>query len=259
LRSAGLLLTLFRSLAAVLATLTLLALLAFLSFLSLSTFLTLLPLLTALTLLLSLLLSLLIALLLLTVAVASRVLIQTTPQRIEVVSELPRAIQVFFGTRTVRATRALLRRLQTFGHTVQTALDRAFVRTARGLPILLSLLTGWPATLLVSLLITIQRLFALANALRDSLSRQRISRFLQLSRRALLALTLPRAQRPRRLFDILLQTVHAIGERVFSFGQLLASLARAFILRVLTAAPRETLHVFRDLALTRRSLRRALT
>src|SRR6185369_1937252 len=195
--------------------------------------------------------------------VASRVLIQTTPQRIEVVSELPRAIQVFFGTRTVRATRALLRRLQTFGHTVQTALDRAFVRAARGLPILLSLLTrllpclltGWPATLLVPLLIAIQRLFALANALRDSLSRQRISRFLQLSRRALLALTLARAQRPRRLFDVLLQTVHAIGERVFSFGQLLASLARVFILRVLTAAPRETLHVFRDLALTRCSLR----
>ena len=168
-----------------LLSLPLLSLLSLLTLLSLLSLLSLLPLLLPLP-LLSLLLS-----------VSSRsVLIQTPAQRIEIVSKLSRAIEILFRTRTIRATRTLFRRLQAFGKIVQTAFDRAFIRSTA-------------ATLLTVLLLTaIQRLFAFANAIRNAIARKRVGRFFQLPRRTLLTLTAA-AHRARRLFDVLLQIVNA--------------------------------------------------
>ena len=140
LRTAGLLgpllLPLFRSLAllTLLPALTLFATLGLLAALGLFT-MTLLPLLPLLT-----------ALQLLTVAVASRVLVQTSPQRIETVGELARAIEIFFSARTVWTTRALFCRLQTFRDIIQAAFDRAFITARRTLLTTTSsvLLSGLP-------------------------------------------------------------------------------------------------------------------
>ena len=165
---------------ALLLTTLLPALRSLLALLALLTFLTLLTLL--LTLLLSLLLTLLITLLLtllLGVAIAPiRAFIQTAPQRVEIVGELPRPIEILLRRRTIRATRALLSRLQTFRNIIQTALDRAFIAaTTSTLLILLSL---W--------LTVIQRLLTFANTIRNTIAGQRISRFFQLARGALLPL-----------------------------------------------------------------------
>jgi hypothetical protein len=239
--------------ATVLPLLTVLALLAFLALLTL-TLLSSLALLTGLR-----LLTLLIALLL-TVAVATRVFIETPSQRIKIVSQLPRAIEILFRTRTVRAARALFCRLQTFRKIIQAAFNCAFIGTTTALlTVLLALLTlltgGLPAILLATLslltgLLPIERLFTFANPLSNAIASESFRRVLQLSRRALLSLPLPLAHRARRRFDVLLQTADRISQRVFSFRQLLASLARVLILRALPATPRETLHIFRDLTLT---------
>ncbi len=260
-----------------LATLPLLAVLTLLALLATLTLLTFLPLwalallLTTLA-LLSLLLALLIALLL---TVATRVFIEPPPQRIEVVSQLPRAVEILFRTRTVRAARALLRRLQTLGQIIQTALDRTLIRATAAalLTVLLALLGLLPGSLLailltllatllailLTILLPIERLFPFANPLRYAIAREPFRRVLQLPRGALLALPLPLAHRPARRLDVLLQTTHRIGQRILSFRQLLASLARVFILRALPATSRQTLHVFRDLTLSRRRLRRTLS
>ena len=175
-------------------------------------------------------------------SVATRILVETSSQRIEIVGELPRAIESLFGTRGVGAARTLLRGLQTVGQVVQTSLDRALVGTAVRLLTLLTIL-------LPALLITAERLLAFANPLRNSIACECICGVLQLSRGALLPLTLTGTNCPRRLFEILLQPVHRIRQGVFPFGQLLASLARVFILRVLTTATRKALHVLRNLTL----------
>ena len=122
--------------------------------------------------------------------------------------------------------------------------------------LILTLLTL--ALLTLALLLSVERLFAFTNSFGDAIAREPVSRILQLARSSLLPLSLTLAHRTRRLLYVLLQTTHRISESVFSFRQLLASLARILILRVLSAAPRETLHVFRNLTLTRRRLRRAL-
>jgi len=70
-----------------------------------------------------------------------------------------------------------------------------------------------------------------------------------LTRGTLLALTAA-GHRLRRLLQILLQTIDAVSERVFSFAKLLACLLRVFVLRVLTTAARKVFHVFRDLTLS---------
>jgi len=75
--------------------------------------------------------------------------------------------------------------------------------------------------LLLSLLTTIQRLFAFTNAIGNSIARKRVSSVFQLSRRALLTLTTT-GHPARRLFEILLQTVNTFGERIFPLGKLLA-------------------------------------
>ena len=198
--------------ATVLSLLTVLALLAFLALLTL-TLLSSLALLTGLR-----LLTLLIALLL-TVAVASRVFIETPSQRIKIVSQLPRAIEILFRTRTVRAAGALFCRLQTFRQIIQAAFNRALVRTATALlTVLLPLLAWLTGGLLAILLATlslltalltglpVERLFTFANPLCDAIARESLGRVLQLSRRSLLSLPLPLAQRARRRFDVLLQT-----------------------------------------------------
>jgi hypothetical protein len=182
--------------------LTILSLLTFLS-------LTLLTFSSLLSLLLSLLVALLISLLL---SVAPRCsFIETSSQRIKTVSQLPRAIEILFGSRSIRATRTLLSRLQSLGHVVQTALDRALIAAAACA--LLSLLR--------TLLTTIQCLFAFTNAIRNTIARERVGGILQLSRRALLTLT-SSVHPARRLVEILLQTVNTISERIFPLGQLLA-------------------------------------
>lgn len=249
LRTAGLLLTalllaLFGSLA-LLILLVALALFTALTLLAALRLFTTLTLLTLLTLLLPLLITLL---LLLTVAVATRVLVQTSPQRIETVCQLSRAIEILFSTRTVWPTRALLRGLQTFRDVVQTAFDRAFITASRTL-LTASLPSLLLSGLLITLLITTEGLLAFANTVGHTIARQRVSRIFQLSGRTLLTLTLSCAHRSRRLLEVLPQTLHRIGKRVFAFGELLARFARILILRVLTATPLEILHVFRDLAL----------
>jgi len=139
--------------------LTILSLLTFLS-LTLLTFSSLLSLL--LPLLLSLLVALFIALLIaLLLSVATRCsFIETSSQRIKTVSQLPRAIEILFGSRSIRATRTLLSRLESLGHVVQTALDRALIAAAAC------------ALLLSLLLTTIQRLFAFTNAIRNTIARE---------------------------------------------------------------------------------------
>ena len=156
----------------------------------------------------------------------------------------------------------MLRGLQAFGKIVETALDRAFVSAATAL--LIALLIPWltallpgllTALLLTTLLLAIERLLAFANPLRDAIAREPIRCVLQLPRGTLLTLSLSSAHRARRLFNVLLQIVYGVRQRVFSFCQLLACLARVFILRVLTTTAREIFDVFRDLSLPRRSLR----
>lgn len=161
---AALLLTVLRTLllaglslltfATALPLLPLLALLAFLALLSLllSALIALL-LALSITLLIALLITLLIALLL-TVAT----LIQTATERVEVVGKLACAVEIFFGARTVRAARALLCCLKAFGNVVETALERAFVVASR-------------SALLTALLAAVQRLFTLANAVRNAIAR----------------------------------------------------------------------------------------
>src|SRR5262249_8296763 len=138
--------------------------------------------------------------------------IETPSQRIKTISQLPRAIEILFGSRSICATRTLLSRLKSLGHVVQTALNRALI-AATACALLLSLL--------LSLLTTIKRLFAFTNAIRNSIARKRVCRILQLSRRALLSLTAT-GHPARRLVEILLQTVNAVGERVFPLRQLLS-------------------------------------
>ena len=124
--------------------------------------LTLLPLLLPLLLASLTLLSLLLPLLLSVPARSS--FIQAPAQRIKVVCQLSRAIEVLLRSRTIRATRALLSRLQTFGKVVETAFDRTFVIAAALLTLLL--------TLLALLLTGIQRLLAFTNAIRNAIARQ---------------------------------------------------------------------------------------
>ena len=159
---------------------TLRSLLALLTLLTLLTLLLTLLITLLLSLLLTLLITLLITLLLLPIAIASvRTFIQTAPQRVEIVGELPRTIEIFLCCRTIRTTRALLRRLQTFGNIIQTALDRAFIIT-----------TTTTLLILLSLLLTvIQRLLTFANTIGNTIARERISSFFQLARRTLLTLT----------------------------------------------------------------------
>jgi hypothetical protein len=168
-----------------------------------------------LSLLLALLVSLLTALLIpLLLSVPTRCsFIETPAQRIKTVSELPRAIEILFGSRSIRATRTLLCRLKSLGHVIQTALNRALIAaTACALRLTL---------LLLSLLTTIQRLFTFTNAIRNSIARERVGSVFQLSRRALLTLTTT-GHPARRLFEILLQTVDTVGERVLPLRQMLA-------------------------------------
>jgi hypothetical protein len=148
----------------------------------------------------------------------------------------------------------LLSRLQAFRKVIQTTLDRALFTAAAtaALLVLLSLLS------LLSLLTVVQRLLTFANAIRNTIARERVCRFLQLPRRALLALT-SSSHRTRRLLEILLQTVDAIGKRIFALAQLFARSFRVFILRALATATREVIHVFRNLALSRRRLRSTLS
>ena len=169
--------------------------------------------------------------------------IQTPAQRIKIIRQLSRAIEVLLRSRTIRAARTLFRRLQAFGKVVETAFNRTLVVAA--------------AALLTLLLAAIQRLLTFTNSIRDAIARQRISRILQLSCGTLLALTAA-AHRTCGLFDVLLQIVNSVGQRVFPFRQLFARLLRVLILRVLTTAAREVLHVFRDFALSRSRLRCAL-
>jgi len=192
--------------------LTVLSLLTFLA-LTLLTFLSLLALLLPLliALLFSLLLSLLIIALLLSVATRCS-FIKPAAQRIKTVSQLPRAIEILFGSRSIGAARTLLSRLKSLGHIVQTALNRALI-IATASALLLSLL--------LSLLTAIQRLFAFTNAIRNTIARKRVGSVFQLSRRALLSLT-SSGHRARRLFEILLQTVNAVSERVFPLRQTFA-------------------------------------
>ncbi len=77
-----------------------------------------------LSLLLPLLIGLAVALLL---TVARGVLHPSAAQRIEIVGQLPRAIEILFRTRTIRTARTLLRGLKLFGKIVETALDRALI------------------------------------------------------------------------------------------------------------------------------------
>src|SRR5204863_7554206 len=112
-----------------------------------------------------------------------------------------------------------------FRKVIQTALDRAFILATSALLTLLSALLTLLAVLLCTGLIAIERLLTLANAFRDSIARDRVGGFLQLPRGALLSLALTRPHCPCRLLQILLQTIYCVGERVFSFRQLLASLA----------------------------------
>src|SRR4029079_916021 len=117
-----------------------------------------------LPLLLSLLVALFIALLIaLLLSVATRCsFIETSSQRIKTVSQLPRALEILFGSRSIRATRTLLSRLESLGHVVQTALNRAFIAAAA-------------CALLLSLLLTaIQRLFAFTNTIRHTIARERV-------------------------------------------------------------------------------------
>ena len=131
----------------------------------------------------------------------------------KIVSQLPRAIEVLFRARAIRAARALLRSLQTLRKVIQTTLDRAFVRTAAALlTVLLTLLAA-----LLTTLLAIKGLFAFPNPVRDTIARQRIRGIFQLSRGALLSLALSGAHRTRRLLDVLLQTTHRISQRVFAF------------------------------------------
>ena len=148
---------------------------------------------------------------------------------------MPRTIEVLFGARPIRASRALLRSLQPFGKVIQTPLNRPFFVT-----------TG-------ALLPVVQHLLAFANPIRNAIACKPISRIFQLPRRTLLALA-PATHRTRRLLDILLQVIHCFGERVFAFGQLLARLFRVIVLRVLPTAAREIFHVFRNLTLPRSRL-----
>ena len=105
--------------------------------------------------------------LLLTVAIAPvGPFIQTTSQRVEIVSELPRAIEVLLGARAIRAARALLSRLQTFGKIIQAPLDRALF-TAASAALLLTLLLS-----LLSRLAVIQCLLTFANPIRNTIARE---------------------------------------------------------------------------------------
>jgi len=190
-----------------------LSLLTFLP-LTLLTFLSLLTLLTFFSLLALLLSLLIIALLIpLLLSVATRCsFIETATQRIKTVSQLPRAIEILFGSRSISATGTLLSRLESLGHVVQTALDRALIAAT---------VSALWLSLLLSLLIAIQRLFAFTNAIRDSIARKRIGSVFQLSRRTLLTLT-SSSHPARRLFEILLQTVNTVSERIFPLRELLA-------------------------------------
>ena len=156
LRAAGLLsLLLALLLPALLATLSLLTLLI----------LTLLVLtLLVLTLLLSLLISLLLS------VPARRVFIQPPPQRIQIIRKLPRAIEILFRTRTVCAPRTLLCCLQPFRKSVETPLDRSFIRAR------------------AALLAASQRLLALTNTIGNAIARERVGGVLQLPRGTLLSL-----------------------------------------------------------------------
>ena len=164
--------------------------------------------------------------------------------------------------------------MQTFGKVIKTAFDRALVRTTSALltvllatVLLTSLLTLSLlilallvlALLSLALLLSVERLFAFTNPLGNTIAGEPVRRILQLPRGSLLSLSLALAHRTRRLLDVLLKSTHRISQRILSFRQLLACLARVLILPVLSAAARETLHVFRNLTLPRRRLRGALT
>src|ERR1051325_6081055 len=102
---------------------------------------------------LSLLLTLLLLLVALLLSIATRgAFVHRATQRVEIVGELARAIQIRLGSRTIWTTRTLLSRLQLFGKVVETALDRA--------------LFGATTVLLPA----IQRLLAFANAIRNPIA-----------------------------------------------------------------------------------------
>jgi hypothetical protein len=104
---------------------------------------------------------------------AGAVLIQPAAQRIEVICELPRAIQSFFRARSSGATRTLLRRLQSFREVVQTSLDRTFVCACR------------------VELIVVESLLSFSYAVGNAITRKRPGRFVQLTRNALLTRAQP--------------------------------------------------------------------
>jgi len=90
-------------------------------------------------------------------------------------------------------------------------------------------------------------------AIGNSITRNGISSILQLTSSSLLA------HASRRRFDVLLQAINRIGERVFPLGQLIARTPRILVLPVLSTATSQVFHVFRNLTLTRRCLCRALS
>src|ERR1043165_3923045 len=137
-------------------------------------------------------------------------LAQRTTQVIKVVRQLSRAIEILFRGRPVGTTRTLLGSLQFLGETVETALNRSLIGTSALLP-------------------AIQRLLAFTNAIRDAVTRERIRSLFQLPRRTLLTLTAT-GHPLRRLLQILLQTIDAVCERVFAFGQLFATLLGILVL-----------------------------
>jgi len=91
--------------------------------------------------------------------------VQTSTQRVEIVGELSRAIEILFRRRAIRATRTLLRRLQPLRNVVEASFNRALVVTTSAL---LSLLT--------LLFTAVQRLLSFTNAIGDTVTRQRIRR-----------------------------------------------------------------------------------
>ena len=141
-------------------------------------------------------------------------------------------VQRLFGV-VSRLTRSLFSRLQPLGKIVQAPLDRALVRS-RSFEI-----------------VSVERLLAFPNSLTQTIARHSFGGVAQLPCRPLLS----GPKSSRRLFNILLQPVHGIGERVLAFPQLFTGPLRVGIL---PATPRQVLDVFGNLPLPRSSLGRAL-
>src|SRR6185503_2860430 len=90
-----------------------------------------------------------------------------------------------------------------------------------------------------------ETLFALADSFRHTISAKRVCCIFQLARCSFLPFSLSKAA--SSFINVLLETVDAVSQCIFSFGQLLSRSLRISILTVLSAATREILHFFRDL------------